>query len=224
MNKVDFFEFENKSFEEVEERLSVRFLNISPLAELLENVPHRKVCDMETVCCLAFEDGENRSFLTVTKEMLKKWRVAEDELFRVAVANAAQSDPPTMRPLINVLCGFDADFDELEEEGKGEQFYIASTPDGVLGAKVILYPGFLAKAAEKLGGSFYLIPSSIHEFLLLPDTGDVEAEALTEMIHSINETQVSPEERLSDHPYRYDKDMKTITSEGVEEKALFVCA
>ena len=44
MNKVDFFEFENKSFEEVEERLSVRFLNISPLAELLENVPHRKVC------------------------------------------------------------------------------------------------------------------------------------------------------------------------------------
>ena len=51
-----------------------------------------------------------------------------------------------------------------------------------------------------------------------------EAEALTEMIHSINETQVSPEERLSDHPYRYDKDMKTITSEGVEEKALFVCA
>ena len=44
------------------------------------------------------------------------------------------------------------------------------------------------------------------------------------MIHSINETQVSPEERLSDHPYRYDKDMKTITSEGVEEKAIFVCA
>lgn len=223
MNKVDIFEFENKTFEEVKERLSVRFLNISPLAELLENVPHRKVCDMETVCCLAFEDGENKSFWTVTKEMLKKWGVAEDELIRIAVANAAESDPPIIRPLVNVLCGLNEELDELEKEGKGERFYFASTSDGVLGAKVILYPGFLAKAAEKLGGSFYLIPSSIHEFLLLPDTGEVEAEVLTEMIRSINDTKVSPEERLSDHPYRYDKDMKTITSEGVEEKAIFVC-
>ena len=49
-----------------------------------------------------------------------------------------------------------------------------------------------------------MIPSSIHEILLVPDNGEVQAEGLKEMVQEVNATEVSPEEKLSDNVYHYD--------------------
>ena len=73
------------------------------------------------------------------------------------------------------------------------------------GAGVILYPGFLKKFAEKMGDDLYILPSSIHEVLLLPASYDVEVEFLKEMVSQINREEVLPEERLSDSVYFYDR-------------------
>ena len=84
------------------------------------------------------------------------------------------------------------------------QLYIATNSDSVLGAGVIMYPGFLKKAAKVLGGNFYLLPSSIHEFLFLPDTGDCDYESLNDMVKTINENEVTLREQLSDRVLYYD--------------------
>lgn len=60
------------------------------------------------------------------------------------------------------------------------------------------------QAAEKLGGDFYILPSSIHEILLVPDNGDKAADDLRDMVREVNATQVSPEEKLTDNVYHYD--------------------
>lgn len=60
------------------------------------------------------------------------------------------------------------------------------------------------QAAEKLGGDFYILPSSIHEILLVPDNGDKTADDLRDMVREVNATQVSPEEKLTDNVYHYD--------------------
>ena len=78
------------------------------------------------------------------------------------------------------------------------------------GACSILYPGVLERMAEQLNGDFYLIPSSVHEFLLLPKEQDRGEDELREMILEVNRTEISPEEVLSDHLYFFCKKEKEI--------------
>ena len=72
------------------------------------------------------------------------------------------------------------------------------------GAGVLAYQNFMDQAAEKLGGDFFVLPSSIHEILLIPDNGEMVVEELKSMVHEVNLTQVKPEERLTDSVYHYD--------------------
>ena len=99
---------------------------------------------------------------------------------------------------------WDAEELTLAQETAENQLYIATNSDSVLGAGVIMYPGFLKKAAKVLGGNFYLLPSSIHEFLFLPDTGDCDYENLNDMVKTINENEVTLREQLSDRVLYYD--------------------
>ena len=85
---------------------------------------------------------------------------------------------------------------------------MASNQERIHGAGVIAYPDFMEEAAKRLGGDFYVLPSSIHEVLLVPDTPDVSAVELQKMVQSVNMEQVAPEERLSDHVYHYDSKEK----------------
>ena len=79
----------------------------------------------------------------------------------------------------------------------------AGASAGFSGAGVLMYPGFLDYAAGRLKDRFYILPSSIHELLFIEDKDDVRPEFLKEMVHSINETHVAPEDRLSDCVYHY---------------------
>ena len=69
---------------------------------------------------------------------------------------------------------------------------------------MIAYPGFLQEAAEKLGGDYYILPSSVHEVLFLPQKGGEDYRELEMTVREINDTQVAPQDRLSDKVYHYD--------------------
>ena len=88
--------------------------------------------------------------------------------------------------------------------GAEDTLYVATVQGMNYGAGVLAYPGFLDDAAEKLGGDFFILPSSIHEVLLMRDDGGIKAQELQDIISSVNKSEVMPEERLSDHAYRYD--------------------
>ena len=85
-----------------------------------------------------------------------------------------------------------------------EQMFVASVPDKIRGAGVIAYPNFMEDAAEKMGGDFFVIPSSIHEVLLVRDNGEMTSKDLENMVKEVNATQVEPEDQLTDHVYHYD--------------------
>ena len=68
----------------------------------------------------------------------------------------------------------------------------------------------LEKIAEKTGKNYYIIPSSVHEVILLEETGEEKAEDLKKIIREVNRTHVSAEEVLSDNLYFYDNFVKTV--------------
>ena len=96
----------------------------------------------------------------------------------------------------------------MASNGKKEDaslMYIATNEDRMNGASVLAYPDFMETAVECLNGSFYILPSSIHEVILLPEKSGFDVQELQMLVRHVNATEVAPKERLSDHVYHYDR-------------------
>ena len=74
------------------------------------------------------------------------------------------------------------------------------------GAACMMYPDLLQKASGQWDVSFFILPSSVHEVLLLPDHGEYDAQEFENMVYEINRTQLEPEEILTDSVYYYDRE------------------
>lgn len=109
---------------------------------------------------------------------------------------------------------------ECEKINPDTLMYVLSNADGVNGAASIFYPDVKEKIAELIDDSYYVLPSSIHEVLILPCNRDVDAKTLTVMVKEINDTHVSAADRLSDTVMKYDKEQKElkIANDSVEKR------
>ena len=88
---------------------------------------------------------------------------------------------------------------------------VLTTEGGLLGASAYFYPGMKEKIAEVIGGNYYVLPSSVHEVLILPEHGAMSAKELGQMVKSINETEVAPKDRLCNRVFRYDSQTRELS-------------
>ena len=82
------------------------------------------------------------------------------------------------------------------------------------GASCILYEGVLAEFAERMGSDVIILPSSIHEAILLPDKDEMDYSDMRDMVKSINESEVPDEDILSDQVYRYSLEKREVEVVG----------
>lgn len=99
--------------------------------------------------------------------------------------------------------------DDKMVTGSETSMKVLSNLKRTYGAACILYPGVLEKISGK-GGKLYIIPSSIHETIILPYDEVYSVEELKKMIHEVNSLNLPPEEVLSDSLYYYDSALKEI--------------
>ena len=102
------------------------------------------------------------------------------------------------------------DCDDMAEFESSISMYVLSNKSRVEGAACILYPELIKDFSNVIGSSLYIIPSSIHEVLLLPSDNLDECDAIKGMIKEINDSQVKIEEVLSYSLYFYDKQKRKI--------------
>jgi len=98
--------------------------------------------------------------------------------------------------------------DQMIGEATGEEkvpMYVLSNQTRILGAACILYQNIMYEFAETVGKDFYVIPSSIHELILVPVLGNEKNLNLNNMVEEVNQTQVDAEEVLADHAYYYSR-------------------
>lgn len=193
------------------ERLSLRLVSGINKASLeAEEVLHRDFLDLEEVLVLQAVPGGQ---VKVTANLFTQWGgVTEAEAFAVARAGLPSPELTSIEEQLRGMMRERGMSDEeidmqfscmpLEESG----MYCLTNPEKTWGAAELLKPGVLEAAAEQLGGDFLIIPSSVHEVLLVRADGGHDVESLKEMIREVNATQVAPDEVLSDHPYCYSKD------------------
>lgn len=88
----------------------------------------------------------------------------------------------------------------------GEVMFVMSNEEKQFGATALLFPELLEKASSIVGESkFYVIPSSVHELVVIPCSRVDDPADLVFMMKSINAEQVAVQDRLGDgNVYRFD--------------------
>ena len=191
-------------YEQMKSKLSMEVVSAEKNAELLESVPHERMEDMAVVYRFVLDqtDSGNGTIL-VTNQLLDQYGITKEQLRADAMENAPEIRPSEIRGMSEVMSEL-APGMMPEVAPEDEQMFVATVPDKIHGAGVIAYPNFMEDAAEKMGGDFFVLPSSIHEVLLVRDNGQMTAKELENMVKEVNATQVEPADQLTDHVYHYD--------------------
>lgn len=207
--------------ETARENLYCAVVNTADNEEMLKNVPHEKLEDLSVVA--RFRVGEDGSFL-VTNDICKTLQMTSEEVMEAAHANTdrqeykCQSMGEVMRDLM-LKDGMPEEYADELIQMQGEQcpMWVLSNESRVDGAVAIASQDTLKAAHEKLGEDFYVLPSSRHEVILVPQSMVSDVEDLKTMVHEVNATEVSKVDKLSDSVYHFNGRHLTIADAPSEK-------
>ena len=207
MDRIEF-----KSYEDLRDRLRVRLMDINTNKErLAESVWESVGCGYALAAYMELStEGEKRT-ANVPKSLPERIGISARQIMFDARMGSMENDPAKLCPICDTLIGKDPvnllAGGELPDD---EPFYVLNTENGYMGAATLFYAGAQKRIAQVVGGDYYVLPSSVHEVLILPDNGTQEPELLAGMVKEINEAQVDPKERLGNRVLHYRADIEKL--------------
>lgn len=207
-----------QEFEQVRERIVYKLINRKLNQQLLERIPHRPFMDLEIVYYYLLEHEQlGSATILIHRSHMDMWKTTEEELWVLACRNTPVLLPVELmdiRHIVDEMSGYmDAELRARFMEGMEEiSMHVMTNRKRSLGAAAILYDGVLRDFAHSAGQNQYIIPSSIHELILIPDDGRPEADYLNNMVREVNATQLDEREVLADHVYYYDYEDDILTA------------
>lgn len=205
-----------KDFRQMKSQLVFRVINYEKNAQMLKSSPYITFLDLAIVPYVSFPvDGHNYGSVLVKHEHLDIWGITPETVMKIAAENTPKLLQPqirkmedTIRQLIAAGGGeerieYEMFLEEMEENENKVPMYVLTNPRNLYGASCMVYDGVLEMFAEEMGEDIYILPSSIHEVILLPASKALSSIELRTMVREINMTQIPTEEVLSDHVYKY---------------------
>ena len=192
-------------YENVKGNLMMQVIPVEPNKEKLEQLPHKTIEDIAVVYRIDVSDSRHHNAsVLVTNQMLEKFGITPEQLHMDAVISQMETHPPTLKNMSEMMAEMSGGMMDMPES----PMWVATVEGGLNGAAVVQIPEFMDQAAEKLGGNFFVLPSSIHECLFIRDDGEFQRPQLEEMVQSVNATEVSAADFLSDSVYHYDSEAR----------------
>lgn len=194
----------------VKERLFLQLINRDRNKNFLDDAVHSDYAGLSLVLyVLVKEDAGGTAKVKVTKNMCRHFGWDEEDTINYALENTMKLFPVELCPLERMLSSFlNIAGVDMQAAGSGipclgEDLVILTNRKNLYGASALFYPGVLNGFAERKGTSLFLIPSSIHEFIIIPDNGLYNPADLENMLREVNGTEVALDEVLSDNLYYY---------------------
>ncbi len=241
--KDNFISELNMSFENFKDKIYFRLVNYNRNKKLLQEVPYIPFLDLAiTFYCLVEQKEGMIGSLHISNELITEWKIGKTELFKLAMENTPRLFPVHIRTMDEVVGGMlkrdmkelvsyyrrsgvsldtaleaercCADVLEQLKRNKEKRIYVLSNTSGINGAAVLLYENLLKNFSDLRQTDFYILPSSIHEVLLIPCSSGFFEEELKEMVCEVNRTQVPEEDILSNEVYIYHRDGNYFEWEG----------
>lgn len=195
-------------FEKVKDRIIFKLVNYERNRELLSRVPHIRYLDLAVVFnCFVESLNDGYATILIHHHHLSYWNLSNEELYTLAMKNTPKLLRYHLQNMSDVLeelfrverpDWMDNDFEPIP-------MYVLSNVCKLHGSGCILYEDLLSRISQEIDSDFYILPSSIHEVLLIPVKHATSYAELSAMVREINDTQLSREEILSDHVYFYSR-------------------
>lgn len=180
----------------VRDRLTIKTINHTRNKDILKKLPHRRPAGdlAQIVYIICTEPGNSGSFAgcAVSDELMETWGLDADELFSAAEETTLRNYPLKIGSI-----------NGEPEEGKESTPLFITSEMGVYGFSYVTFTSCIKQIQEYVGDGFFVIPSSIHEAIVIPEEMPASVEDLRKMIREVNSAVVSDEDFLSDEPYYY---------------------
>lgn len=202
VNVNDFLDYEN-----VKEKLQVRICDVEANREWLQDKAHTIHGDFAAFYTINLqENADGIASKTVTTDLIDTWQIDLSTLHQDAM-KADLKRMPALHSMDNLISTMVFGMGEpenllgkeIDASAFDQPMFCLTNENRMNGAGLILNEDIRRQVADFMKSDFYILPSSIHEILVVPADGTLELQELSNMVKEINETQVSIEERLSDH-------------------------
>ncbi len=194
-------------FDSNKNKIIYRLISRERNRELLTEMPYIPFLDMAITFHLVVSVDKNYvQSLKVSKELQKKWDVTVEQLLKIAKYNTERMFPAEIKGLKEFVKEYLISSEEDLTNVEKVDMIVVTNELGINGATVILYDGIIEEMANRYNADLYLIPSSVHEMIVVPVEDDSCRELhdiLRFMVRDINERFVAEEEILSNRIYTY---------------------
>lgn len=177
-------------------QITCKLLNIRANEEYLADKPYSKISDLAAVYMVDL--GRNMS-VPVTYNLLERYGITKETLHRIAVKNITKYGVK-FKSMKDILVEMGI-YEEDVPTDPNHPMYVLTNTDGMFGANLLLDKETMQYVSEVLGGDFIILPSSIHEVIILGM--EKGTDGLTTMINEVNNKEVEDRDVLSNHPYIY---------------------
>ncbi len=188
-------------YEKVSGKIVFRLVNRKANRELLREIPYIPYLDLAIIFYVMVEVNEyGTAAMMIQNPHMESWDITLKELYDRAKEN-------TPRLLSAKLQTVQAVIEELSQKqvAEGKDFmYVLSNEIRSFGSAAILYRDQLVNIGLLLRENYYVLPSSVHEVIIIPESEVPCRELLDEIVKEINEVHLEQEEVLCDHAYYYD--------------------
>lgn len=191
-------------YESARQDIFCKLIHIEENRNLLQDTPHITFLDFAIVAYFEVDRDEMYKGSVLIKDYyLDIWQITDEELIQNALVRTKEKKGIFFRPMSDILYRYISEEDgDIYEHARKYMFVLTNT-EKYLGAVQIYYPEVQAEIAEHLKEDFYLLPSSVHEWIIVPVSMAAAEEQLLKMVREINRAAVLEEEVLSDNIYLY---------------------
>lgn len=200
-------------FKESKKQIAYKLIHLEKNKEMLKDVPHKILFNLAVVFYYTVTEPPfcGKAEILIHNSHLKLWGIDLNQLCEIAIENTPKLFPAEINGITDLIKGFgeDSETDREEMESKIPMF-VLSNKQKLQGAGCMLYPNILKKFSDKVKSDVYILPSSIHEVILIPVSEKDSKEKLLEMVTEINATQVEKGEILADAIYLYQREKDEI--------------
>lgn len=200
----------------VKDHLNLALVNTKANQKMLSEMPHMEVEDLSAILRVEVPaPGGGTGSIKVTNEILEKWNVGKNEVFDTAIKNMEQNTFPELMDMESIMdeivYGTPANKNLLNNPGEVNRspfktMYVLSNKDRRHGAAVMLSSDVMNRIGEIFPEGVYILPSSVHELLVIPKDNAPTPKELGKMVREVNRTEVAKNEVLSDRVYEYNKE------------------
>lgn len=196
-------------FTQIRHLIIYKLINYEQNQELLKDLPHFRFLDLAVVfCCFLSDTPHGAATILIQKQHLALWSISADALYELAKKNTPILLPYQLKRMEDIVKAICPDFAGVPKNAPA--MYLLTNTEKLYGASAMLYPDILSQFADSIQSDLYLLPSSIHETLILPKNALCRIAEINQMIQDVNQSQVLKEETLSDHAYIFERSSKAI--------------